>query len=87
MTVRCATIARMRLDHVCYVAEADGVHETAARLGAAIGVEPVDVGVHPRFGTRNVILPLAGGHYVEVLGDWSIRRSRGSPSAARCGSG
>lgn len=40
---------------------------TAARLGAALGVEPVDGGVHPRFGTRNIVLPIADGRYVEVV--------------------
>ncbi len=57
----------MRLDHVSYAAEPDGLRATAARLGEAIGVAPVDGGVHPRFGTRNMIFPLAGGHYVEVV--------------------
>jgi hypothetical protein len=57
----------MRLDHLSYASEHDGRWATAARLGEAIGVAPVDGGVHPRFGTRNVILPLAGGHYVEVV--------------------
>lgn len=28
---------------------------------------PIDGGVHPRFGTRNRILPLTGGHYLEVV--------------------
>ena len=57
----------MRLDHVSYAAEPDGLLATAGRLAAAIGVEPVDGGVHPRFGTRNVLFPLAGGHYVDVI--------------------
>ncbi|QTE28834.1 VOC family protein [Pengzhenrongella sicca] len=57
----------MRLDHVAYAAEPDGLRSTAARLGAALGVVPIDGGVHPRFGTRNVILPLAEGRYVEVV--------------------
>jgi hypothetical protein len=57
----------MRLDHVSYAAEPDGLRATAARLSDAIGVESVDGGVHPRFGTRNVVLPLRGGHYVEVV--------------------
>jgi hypothetical protein len=57
----------MRLDHVSYAAEKDGLHATAARLGESLGVTPVDGGVHPRFGTRNVILPVAGGQYVEVV--------------------
>lgn len=57
----------MRVDHVSYAAEQDGLMATAERLSALIGVEPVDGGVHPRFGTRNVILPLAHRNYVEVV--------------------
>ncbi len=57
----------MRVDHVSYAAEHDGVHATAERIGKLIGVKPVDGGVHPRFGTRNVILPLAHERYVEVV--------------------
>lgn len=57
----------MRLDHVSYAAEPDGLRATAARLGAALGVGPVDGGVHPRFGTRNMVLPLGAGRYVEVV--------------------
>ncbi|RYV51971.1 VOC family protein [Pengzhenrongella frigida] len=57
----------MRLDHVSYAAEPDGLRATAARLGAALGVAPVDGGMHPRFGTRNVIFPIADGRYVEVV--------------------
>ena len=57
----------MRLDHVSYAAEPDGLAATAARLSESIGIACVDGGVHPRFGTRNVVLPLRGGHYVEVV--------------------
>jgi len=57
----------MRLDHVSYAAQPDGLRATAARLGAALGVDPVDGGVHPRFGTRNMVLPIADGRYVEVV--------------------
>ena len=60
-------MGRMRVDHVSYAAEHDGVHATAERLGKLIGVKPIDGGVHPRFGTRNVILPLARERYVEVV--------------------
>ena len=63
----CATMNGMRVDHVVYAAEHDGVHATAERLAKLIGVTPVDGGVHPRFGTRNVILPLAHERYVEVV--------------------
>jgi hypothetical protein len=57
----------MRVDHVVYAAEHDGLRATAQRLAEQIGVEPVDGGVHPRFGTRNIILPLAHERYVEVV--------------------
>lgn len=57
----------MRVDHVSYAAEHDGLQATAERLAKLIGVDPVDGGVHPRFGTRNVILPLAHERYVEVV--------------------
>lgn len=57
----------MRVDHVSYAAEHDGLKATAARLAERIGVEPVDGGIHPRFGTRNIILPLAHERYVEVV--------------------
>ncbi len=57
----------MRLDHVSYAADPDGLQATATRLSEAIGVQDVDGGVHPRFGTRNRVLPLRGGHYVEVV--------------------
>lgn len=57
----------MRVDHVSYAAEHDGLKATAERLSKLIGVAPVDGGVHPRFGTRNIIFPLANHHYVEVV--------------------
>jgi len=57
----------MRVDHVSYAAESDGLKATAERLAKQIGVEPVDGGVHPRFGTRNIIFPLRNQRYVEVV--------------------
>jgi len=57
----------MRVDHVSYAAGSGGLRDSAARLAGAIGVQAVDGGVHPRFGTRNVILPLTQGRYVEVV--------------------
>jgi hypothetical protein len=57
----------MRLDHVSYAAGPQGLDATAAYLAGQLGVEFLDGGVHPRFGTRNRVLPVAGGHYLEVV--------------------
>ncbi|MBA2638631.1 MAG: VOC family protein [Nocardioidaceae bacterium] len=57
----------MRLDHVSYAASPDGLGATADRLSTQLGERFVDGGVHPRFGTRNMVLPLTGGHYVELV--------------------
>jgi hypothetical protein len=56
----------MRVDHVGYAAGPEGLQETARSLAALLGVRTIDGGPHPRFGTRNVVLPLSGGAYVEV---------------------
>ena len=61
------TMCAMRVDHVSYAAESDGLKATAERLAKQIGVDPVDGGVHPRFGTRNIIFPLRNQRYVEVV--------------------
>ena len=49
----------MRVDHVSYAAEPDGLQATTERLAAELRVTAVEGGIHPRFGTRNMILPLA----------------------------
>jgi hypothetical protein len=57
----------MRLDHIVFAAGPDGLAGTAARLSAQLGEEFVDGGVHPRFGTRNRIMPLTDGTYLELV--------------------
>jgi hypothetical protein len=57
----------MRLDHLSYAAGPDGLDATAERLGALLGREFDDGGVHPRFGTRNRTLPMAEHTYLEVV--------------------
>jgi hypothetical protein len=57
----------MRLDHVSYAAGPDGLKATAERLSTLLGTKFQDGGVHPRFGTRNMILPLSDGMYFEVV--------------------
>ena len=61
------TMLAMRLDHVSYAAGPDGLKGTAARIGALLGEEFRDGGIHPRFGTRNMVLPLTAGTYLEVV--------------------
>lgn len=57
----------MRLDHLVFAAGPDGIDATAVRLAELLGEEFNDGGVHPRFGTRNRILPLAGNTYLELV--------------------
>lgn len=37
------------------------------RLGSQLGAGFTDGGLHPRFGTRNFVLPLAGNVYLEIV--------------------
>src|SRR4051795_12152960 len=57
----------MRLDHLSYAAGPDGMRATAARLSDLLGEPFVEGGIHPRFGTRNMVLPLCQGTYLEVV--------------------
>lgn len=57
----------MRLDHVSYAVSAASFVPTLQRIGSQLGATFADGGVHPRFGTRNVVLPCAEGTYVEIV--------------------
>jgi hypothetical protein len=57
----------MRLDHLSYACTTSEIADVVQRIGSDLGGTFVDGGRHPSFGTRNFILPLAGGAYVEVV--------------------
>ncbi|UYM06965.1 VOC family protein [Solicola gregarius] len=57
----------MRLDHVSFAVGPDGLAGTTNRLTELLDAKFVDGGVHPRFGTRNMILPLESDQYLEIV--------------------
>lgn len=57
----------MKLDHVSFAAQPDGLEATTERIADKLGIEPVKGGIHPRFGTRNMILPLTDRQFVEIV--------------------
>ncbi len=60
-------MAHMHLDHLSFAAGPEGLEATARRLGDLLGTEFREGGFHPRFGTRNKILPLTDGQYLELV--------------------
>ena len=57
----------MRLDHIVFAAGPGGLVGTTERLSDLLGEEFITGGVHPRFGTRNSIMPLTEDTYLEVV--------------------
>ena len=57
----------MHVDHLIFATGPDGLKAEAARLAAALGTDYKDGGFHPRFGTRNHIIPLTDARYIEVV--------------------
>ena len=57
----------MRLDHISYACTTGELADVVQRIGSDLGATFMDGGRHPQFGTRNFILPLKGGSYVEVV--------------------
>lgn len=57
----------MHVDHLIFAVGPDGLRSDAERLATKLGAEYKDGGFHPRFGTRNHIIPLADARYIEVV--------------------
>ncbi len=57
----------MHVDHLTFVAGPDGLTDAVERLSLLFGDRFKDGGVHPSFGTRNNIMPLADDRYLEVV--------------------
>jgi len=57
----------MRLDHITYACANSELPDVVQRIGGDLGNTFIDGGRHPSFGTRNFVLPLADGAYIEVV--------------------
>lgn len=57
----------MRLDHISYACTANELPDVVQRIGSDLASTFHDGGRHPQFGTRNFILPMANGCYIEVV--------------------
>lgn len=57
----------MHVDHVVYAVGPEGLRAEAARFEEVLGVRSYDGGLHPRFGTRMRLIPVAGERYIEIV--------------------
>ena len=57
----------MHVDHLTFAVGPLGLRAEAERLGALLGTKARKGGNHPHFGTRNRIVPLTHGRYVEIV--------------------
>jgi len=57
----------VHLDHISYATSHDKIVDVIQRVGSQLGASFIDGGIHPQFGTRNFILPLANSRYIEVV--------------------
>jgi hypothetical protein len=57
----------MRLDHISYACTTSELPDVVQCIGGDLGASFLDGGRHPSFGTRNFVLPLDNGCYVEVV--------------------
>ncbi len=57
----------MKIATLSFAAGPEGLQAAVARLEELLGSSFRDGGFHPRFGTRNHILPIKSGRYLEVV--------------------
>lgn len=57
----------MQLDHVSFASGPEGLEAAADRFAELLQITPYRGGVHPRFGTQNLIFPLTDSRYLEVV--------------------
>ncbi len=57
----------MHLDHLSFAVGSTGLLATSTELSEKFGAVFLAGGVHPRFGTNNMILPLRNRQYVELV--------------------
>ena len=57
----------MHVDHIIFASGPQGINADAAHLAERLGTSFREGGFHPRFGTRNHIIPLADARYLEVV--------------------